>query len=188
MAGGGHALAGVGAAAADLRTGLHLGSADRLARLRAGAADFGARPAGDAVVLGTTDHEIGARPADLGAVEQGPDVVRIGVLPAHLQAPLRAREANALALGADFDTRLHLVALAGLLPALCPRTRLWSSRVRHRLSPSDRDLLRYANVQRQGGRGLCRPHLESGSTRCDSQGHSGVASAETNAWGQTEVA
>ncbi|MGI8482639.1 MAG: hypothetical protein ACR2OU_00055 [Thermomicrobiales bacterium] len=60
--------------------------------------------------LGTAQHEIGARRTGIGAIEQQMDMVRPGVLPAHLQAMHGCLNTDIVAVGAVGDAFSHLVA------------------------------------------------------------------------------
>jgi hypothetical protein len=105
-----HALARLGAAAAYLGASEHLliTVRDPLAVLGALDADFRAHPARPAVHGRTPEHKVGARGADLRAVEQHRDVAGVGVLAAHLEAVLGRLKANGVAAEAILDASLHL--------------------------------------------------------------------------------
>jgi hypothetical protein len=64
---------------------------------------------GTRMVFGAEEHEARARVADLGAGNQHPDVVRVGVLPAQFEAVADGFEADRLATLAAIDTLLHCV-------------------------------------------------------------------------------
>ena len=77
---GGHAAAGVRAAAAELGAVAHLDIvAEPLARFSAAVADLGAQAAGGPMKLGAAQHVVGARSANLGTVEEQSDVIGLGV-------------------------------------------------------------------------------------------------------------
>jgi hypothetical protein len=81
-----HLAARLGTAAADLRTLVHELVAKALAIGGATLAYFGTYPARTRVELRATDHKICAGLADLGTIEQQADMIRFGMLAAHLQA------------------------------------------------------------------------------------------------------
>ena len=84
----GHALAGLLATTALLGTLPHhlISLAHAFARLHARTADIRTDAAGELVAFRASKHEIGARLTDFGAVEQQPDVHRVGVLATELEA------------------------------------------------------------------------------------------------------
>jgi len=104
-----HALAGLGASLTGIRALLHhLIVAHATALTLARAADLGTDGAGPAVERRVAQHEVRARAADLGAVLERPDVLRLGVLPAQLEAVLYGLLADRVAVQALLDALLHL--------------------------------------------------------------------------------
>src|SRR5690349_17903997 len=81
---GRHLPAGLGAAPAGLHALLH--AADLLAGAGALVADFGAFAAGVLVVVRPNQHEVGGGLAHLGAGQHEPEVLRLDVLAARLEA------------------------------------------------------------------------------------------------------
>ena len=81
----GHVLARFGATAASLGAGVHIRVVTQpLAVARTALADFGTHTTCAAMKLGTAQHKVRAGLADLGAIEQQPNMGRLGVLAAHL--------------------------------------------------------------------------------------------------------
>jgi hypothetical protein len=72
-------------------------------------ADHRAGPAGLVMQIRPAQHEIAARVADLHAIHHQPDVVRVGVLAAHVQAMLHRFEADVVAAMAFLGTAPHLI-------------------------------------------------------------------------------
>jgi hypothetical protein len=83
-------------------------SAELLAILRAGLADFGADLAQAMLKLGATELKIGRRLADLGAIHQEPEVWCFNVLSAGLKAMVHGGlQADLMATAACLDTGLQ---------------------------------------------------------------------------------
>src|SRR6266545_4498096 len=102
-----HAPAGLSAAAACRGAVLHGRIfAQLFARLGAALTDLGADAAGARVEIRAAQHKVRARLADLGAVEQQPDVRGLGVLAALLQAVGNGSHADAVAVQALLNALL----------------------------------------------------------------------------------
>lgn len=74
-----HLAARVGALAAGVGTPFHVLATEAVAILSTSRAHGGARPANVPVQVRAAEHEVGTRVADLHAIHQQPDVVRVGV-------------------------------------------------------------------------------------------------------------
>jgi len=108
---GAHPPAGVGAAAAGIRTGFHLRIiAEPIAVLRTAIAHLRTDRADAAVQWRAAKHKVGARVADGGAVEQQPDVRRLGMLAALSKTVGDRFKAGVVAFLAELDALLHLCA------------------------------------------------------------------------------
>ena len=77
--------------------------------LRAPPTDFGTDPAGPRVQIGSSQHKVRARLADLGTIQQEPDVIGLRVTAALLQAVRDRLQTNAMAVQTLFDALLHLL-------------------------------------------------------------------------------
>lgn len=108
----GHRAARFGTATAGLSAPAHhlIVARQALATLRASLAGLGAETADPTVEFRTPEHEVGARGAGLGAIEQRPDVGGIGMLATHVQAMRRRLDADGVAVGAIGDAVSHLGA------------------------------------------------------------------------------
>jgi hypothetical protein len=103
-----HLRATVRAAPALLRTPFHhVVIAHRFARDRACTADLSARRTGRAMKCRVTRHEIGARGADLRAIEQDGDVGGVRLRPPLLEAMPRRVQARLVAGGTAVNAGLH---------------------------------------------------------------------------------
>lgn len=109
----GHPIAFRGAASARFSALFHRFTGKSFAGLGASAADRGASGAGVFVQGGASQHEVGARGADLGAIDERSDVARLSVLPAHFKAALDGLDADPMAILARFDAALHWPSPAG---------------------------------------------------------------------------
>lgn len=103
----GHLAAALGAAPALLRATAHLVAVEPLAGLGAAITGLGADTAGVVVERRAAEHEVSARVADVGAVEQRPDVLSGGVLAAFVQAVDDRRQADVVAVGAAVNAVVH---------------------------------------------------------------------------------
>ena len=104
-----HPPAGVGAAAAGVRAGFHLRIVTKpIAVLCAAIAHLRAHRADAAVQWRAAEHKVGARVADGGAVEQQPDVCRLGMLAALPETVRDGFEAGVVTFLAELDALLHL--------------------------------------------------------------------------------
>lgn len=112
-----HCGALVGAPPACIRAAVHFIAADLFARARTFAADLGAQCAEVGVKFRAAHHEVGARGARLGAIEQRLDVLRGRMLSAHSQASLHRLQAGAVALHTRHDAALHLARLPAFVLA-----------------------------------------------------------------------
>jgi hypothetical protein len=75
----------------------------------AGSAELGARAACDDVIWRAAQHEVGARLAELGAIEQHSDEVDLGVLATARDAVLEGQRTYRVAVEALFDSVLQIV-------------------------------------------------------------------------------
>src|SRR5690606_8638732 len=106
---GRHPAAGFGTAPAHLGAAPHLVViAEAPAILGTALADLSAGGADVPVQVGPSDHEIGAGPADLGAVDQQPDMPRLGVPAALVQAMRNRLQADAVTIGAVANALLDI--------------------------------------------------------------------------------
>jgi hypothetical protein len=78
------------------------------ARFRAGAADFGARPAGHDVIWRPTKHEVRARLTHLGTVEQKADEIDLAVQAPNGETVLHGHRAHGMTIHALLDALLQL--------------------------------------------------------------------------------
>jgi hypothetical protein len=79
-----------------------------LTLIGAGSANVRAHTAGELMPLRSAEHEVGAGLAYVGAVEQQPDVRRLGMLAAELEAVARRTDADRVAAHTRVDALLHL--------------------------------------------------------------------------------
>lgn len=106
----GHLAARLGALAAHMGATPHhlVAIGQALAIIRATFANIGAHAAGPGVELRTAQHEVCARRADLGAIEQQADMTRFSVLAAHLQTMLCRFKTDCVAVRAVLDALTHV--------------------------------------------------------------------------------
>ena len=88
-----------------------VGVAELVAGLGAGFADFRARAAGNPVQVRVTEHEVFRGVGDRRAVEQVPDVVRVGVFAALFQAIVNGVDAGVMRVFACMDALVMFVVL-----------------------------------------------------------------------------
>jgi hypothetical protein len=105
-----HALAGFGAFAADFSAATHhlVLRAGLLAGFGALPAQLGANGAGAPMLRGAAQHEIGARPADVGAVQQDSHMLCFGVLASQLEAVIRSLHSDVVAVRTVLDALPYL--------------------------------------------------------------------------------
>ena len=105
-----HASARLGATPTCIRTLRHqlVASAHGPAGCLARPADLGTGRARVHAVIRAAEHEVRRRLTDFRAVEQQPDVMRLGVLAAEVEAVVRRLEADGVAAGAFVEALLHL--------------------------------------------------------------------------------
>lgn len=101
-------MTGLRTGSARLRAVLHLPVLGKmLAVLGTAHADFCARFAGEIMEIGVPNHEIRARPADIGAIEHEGDMRSFRVFSPFLEAVDRRFSAHLLALQALLNALLH---------------------------------------------------------------------------------
>jgi hypothetical protein len=108
----GHPTTRLSTATTPVGTGFHLlvASVDAFTVLSTALTDFRTHPAYPRVQVGTAKHEVGARLANLGTIEQQANVAPFRMLPAHLQAVRRCFDAYTMAISAVLNALLHLGA------------------------------------------------------------------------------
>jgi hypothetical protein len=103
-----HLTARAGTTAAGFGALLHhLVIPETIAILCTALANLSADAAGPAVEVRAAQHEMGTRLADLGAVHHQPDVIRRGMLTAHLEAMSDGFQANIMAMLTLVDALPH---------------------------------------------------------------------------------
>jgi hypothetical protein len=104
-----HFFAGFRALPARLGARLHLRIVTHLlAGVATTPADFRAGAADVAMQIRSTEHEVFAHMANLHAVRQQADVVRVGVWPTFVQAVMGRLQTDVVAIGTLFDALTHL--------------------------------------------------------------------------------
>ena len=97
---------------------------DRLARIRARGAQFGARTAGPAMKLGASQHEVRRGDTHLAAIQHDADMRGFGVAPSQLQAVIYGFKANAVTIHTILDAPSNI--LFGMRHGDSPRSGLVS--------------------------------------------------------------
>lgn len=104
-----HVAAGLGAAPADLGALLHLRViAEGFAGLGAPLAGFGTKTASPAMQRRVSQHEVGADPARIRAIQKRLDVCGCDMLTALAEAVGQRFQADVVAVAAVFDAFLHV--------------------------------------------------------------------------------
>ena len=112
--GSSHSAAGFRTATAHLSTAPHLlVLAHAIAFLGTARTDLCTHSTRARVQIRATEHEVGARLADLGTIQEEPDVRGLGVLASELQAMRDGLHADLVAFGTVSDALLHVAAHVG---------------------------------------------------------------------------